>query len=55
MVEVKEQEEESVDYRVEMTNDEYRLELQKLFNGVEDNRMLRYFYIFVSEKIKRVL
>lgn len=39
----------------EMTNDEYRAELMKLFDGVADNRLLRYFYIFVSEKINRVL
>lgn len=39
----------------EMTNEEYRIELQKLLDRVEDNNMLRYFYIFVSEKIKRVL
>lgn len=38
----------------EMTNEEYRIELQKMFEEVEDNRLLRYFYIFVSEKIKRV-
>lgn len=41
-------------YVVEMTNEEYREELRKLFDGVESNRLLRYFYIFVSEKIKRV-
>ena len=39
---------------VEMTNEEYREELKKMFDGVDDNRMLRYFYIFVSEKLKRV-
>ena len=39
----------------EMTNEEYRAELMKLFDGVEDNRLLRYFYIFASEKIKRAL
>ena len=40
---------------LEMTNEEYREELQKIFDGIEDNRILRYFYIFVSEKLKRVL
>lgn len=40
---------------LEMTNEEYREELKKLFADVEDNRILRYFYIFVSEKLKRVL
>ena len=39
----------------EMTNEEYKAELMKLLDRVEDNRILRYFYIFVSEKIKRVL
>lgn len=39
----------------EMTNEEYKEELMKLLDRVEDNRILRYFYIFVSEKIKRVL
>lgn len=40
---------------LEMTNEEYREELQKIFDGIDDNRILRYFYIFVSEKLKRVL
>ena len=39
----------------EMTNEEYREELEKIFNNIDDNRILRYFYIFVSEKLKRVL
>ena len=42
------------EYCGEMTNEEYREELKKMFDGVEDNRLLRYFYIFVSEKLKRV-
>ena len=46
-------EDKTSDY-VEMTNEEYREELQKMFDGMDDNRMLRYFYIFVSEKLKRV-
>ena len=40
---------------LEMTNEEYREELRKIFDGIDDNRILRYFYIFVSEKLKRVL
>ncbi len=28
----------------EMTNEEYREKLQELFNGVENNTVLRYFY-----------
>lgn len=39
--------------KVEMTNEEYRLELEKIFKSVDDNRILRYFYIYVSEKLKR--
>ena len=46
-------EDKTTDY-VEMTNEEYREELKKMFDGVDNNRMLRYFYIFVSEKLKRV-
>lgn len=40
---------------LEMTNEEYRVELNEMFKSIEDNRLLRYFYIFVSEKLKRVL
>nr|DAS42855.1 MAG TPA: hypothetical protein [Caudoviricetes sp.] len=40
--------------KMEMTNEEYRIELQRLFSGVDNNRLLRYFYIFISEKLKRV-
>lgn len=43
------------DYSIEMTSEEYKVELQRLFAGVDDNRLLRYFLIFVSEKLKRVL
>lgn len=39
---------------LEMTNEEYREELEKIFDSIDDNRILRYFYIFVSEKLKRV-
>lgn len=38
-----------------MTNEEYREELRKIFDSIDDNKILRYFYIFVSEKLKRVL
>lgn len=40
---------------LEMTNEEYREALQKIFESIDSNRILRYFYIFVSEKLKRVL
>lgn len=42
------------DDALEMTNEEYRIELEKIFDSIDDNRILRYFYIFVSEKLKRV-
>lgn len=42
-------------YNVDMTNEQYRAELKALFNSTDDNRLLRYFYIFVSEKMRRVL
>lgn len=40
---------------LEMANEEYRLELNKIFSKIDDDRLLRYFYIFVLEKLKRVL
>lgn len=43
----------TVEYPAEMTNKEYRGELDRMFGELDDNRLLRYFYIFVSEKIKR--
>lgn len=44
---------ETVEYPAEMTNEEYRIELDRMFGELDNNRLLRYFYIFVSEKIKR--
>lgn len=44
---------EAMEYPAEMTNEEYRVELNRMFGELDDNRLLRYFYIFVSEKIKR--
>lgn len=35
---------------IEMTNDEYREELQKIFASVNENYKLRWFYLFVIEK-----
>lgn len=37
---------------IEMTNDEYREELQKIFASVNENYKLRWFYLFVIEKIR---
>lgn len=39
----------------EMTNEEYRIQIQSLVNGIDDKRLLRYFYVYISEKMKRVL
>lgn len=39
----------------EMTNAEYLNEISKVLEEVKDNRLLRYFYIFISEKLKRAL
>nr|DAV15641.1 MAG TPA: hypothetical protein [Caudoviricetes sp.] len=44
---------EAVEYPAEMTSEEYRIELDRMFRELDDNRLLRYFYIFVSEKINR--
>lgn len=41
------------EYPVKMTNEEYRIELDRMFGKLDNNRLLRYFYIFVSEKIMR--
>lgn len=38
----------------EMTNEEYREELVEIIENIDNNRLLRYFYIFTSEKLKRV-
>lgn len=35
-----------------MTNEEYREELRKIFESIEDNYILRWFYRFITEKIK---
>lgn len=37
---------------LEMTNEEYRVELQKIFDNVNSNRILRYFYILLPKLIK---
>lgn len=37
---------------LEMTNEEYRVELQKIINQVDSNRILRYFYILLPKLIK---
>lgn len=41
------------EYVVKRTNAEYRIELQKMFDGVDNNRLLRYFYISSLKKIQQ--
>lgn len=36
----------------EMTNEEYREELRTIFDNVDSNRILRYFYILLPKLIK---
>lgn len=40
--------------KVHMTNGEYQEELSKIFYNIDDNKILKYFYTFVLEKLKRV-
>lgn len=35
-----------------MTNEEYRIELRKIFDNIEENYILRWFYRFITEKTK---
>lgn len=37
----------------EMTNEEYLNGIYEILKRIESNRILRYFYIFISEKMKR--
>lgn len=34
------------------TNEEYREELRKMFEGVDENYKLKWFYLFVREKLR---
>jgi hypothetical protein len=43
--------EETKEYEV-MTNEEYRKEIRNIFDEIQENYKLRWFYIFISEKIK---
>lgn len=36
----------------QMTNEEYRNGLQKIFANVQENYKLRWFFIFTSEKLR---
>lgn len=35
-----------------MTNEEYREELKKIFDSIDENYKLRWFYRFITEKLK---
>ena len=35
----------------EMTNEEYRVELAKIFADIHENYKLRWFYRFIMEKL----
>lgn len=35
-----------------MTNEEYRNELVNIFTNVHENYKLRWFYVFISERLR---
>lgn len=37
---------------MQMSNEEYRKELRKIFDGINENYKLRWFYSFVREKLR---
>jgi hypothetical protein len=37
----------------EMSNEEYLVGINEMLKRVESNRILRYFYIYISEKMRR--
>ena len=39
-------------YSEYMTNEQYREELKKMFDNLDENYKLRWFYIFVKEKLR---
>ena len=43
---------ENKDYTEHMTNEQYREELNKMFADLDENYKLRWFYIFVKEKLR---
>lgn len=40
---------------LEMTNEEYRSELNKIFSSIHENYKLRWFYRFITEKLRSSL
>lgn len=45
-------EKEHDDYEMIMTNEEYREKIRNEFENIHENYKLKWFYIFISEKIK---
>ena len=43
-----------VNYYEDKTTEEYKEELQHIFDDVNDYHKLQYFYIFITEKLKRM-
>ena len=43
---------ENTEYPKYMTNRQYREELKKMFDNLDENYKLRWFYIFVKEKLR---
>ena len=43
---------ENKEYSEYMTNEQYREELKKMFDNLDENHKLRWFYIFVKEKLR---
>ena len=37
---------------LEMMNEEYRAELNKIFSDIHENYKLRWFYVFITEKLR---
>ena len=48
MTDNKQQDKGCIDYNVEMTNEEYRERLRNIFDGITDNRKLRFYYKYIS-------
>lgn len=38
--------------RIEMTNEEYREELKRIFDNIEETYKLRWFYRFIKAKLE---
>lgn len=35
-----------------MTNEEYRIELSNIFANIHENYKLKWFYVFITEKLR---